>query len=62
MGLEKAIKYKKEKRKPYRNGKAVDKQCRNNGGNRKTRQCQWCLNNRLYQYKKELERCEYTDE
>lgn len=32
MSLEKAIKHGKEKRKPYRNAKAVSKYCRNHGG------------------------------
>ena len=45
MTLEKAIKYKKEKRKQYRKAKAVDKQCRNNGG------CEWCKGNRLHSNK-----------
>lgn len=65
MGLEKAIEHGKEKRKPYRCAKAVDTRCRNHAGkthsNRKPRECEWCLNNRLYQYKKELERCEYEE-
>jgi len=49
MTLEKAIKYKKEKRKPYRKAKAVDKQCRNNGT------CEWCKGNRLHSSKKRKE-------
>lgn len=52
MGLEKAIQHGKEKRKPYTGGKAVSLRCRNHGG------CDWCLGNRMYQTKKELERCE----
>lgn len=40
MGLEKAIKYGKEKRKPYRGAKAVDSTCRNHGS------CPWCNGNR----------------
>lgn len=31
MGLDKAIKHGKEKRKPYRKAKAVDDSCRNHG-------------------------------
>lgn len=49
MSLDKAIKFHKEKRKPYRNAKAIDTSCRNHGG------CNWCLDNRMYQYRKELE-------
>ena len=40
MGLEKAIEYKKEHRKPYRGSKAFDCSCRNHGT------CSWCLENR----------------
>lgn len=50
MGLEKAIEHKKEKRKPYRNGKAVDKQCRNHNA------CYWCRENRLHSSKKRKEK------
>ena len=46
MTLDKAIKYKKEKRNSYRNAKAVSKQCRNNGS------CIWCRENRLFKNKK----------
>lgn len=45
--LDKAIKYGKEKRKPYRGSKACDKTCRNHGG------CEWCTGNRLYKTKKQ---------
>lgn len=48
MSLDKAIKYGKEKRKPYRKAKAVDKQCRNHGN------CEWCKSNRTYKNKKRL--------
>ena len=41
MSLNKAIKYKKEKRKQYRGAKAVDPACRNHGG------CPWCEGNKL---------------
>lgn len=54
MGLEKAIKYKKEKRKPYRKAKAVDKQCRNHGA------CEWCKENRLHSNKKRKEQYDVT--
>lgn len=48
MGLDKAIKYKKEKRKVYRKAKAVDRSCRNHGS------CLWCLSNRMHKHKKRL--------
>lgn len=44
MGLDKAIKYGKEKRKPYTGAKAIDCTCRNHGS------CEWCRTNRLHQY------------
>lgn len=47
MSLDKAIKYGKEKRKPYYGSKAIDRTCRNNGT------CLWCQGNRLYQSKKD---------
>lgn len=49
MSLDKAIKYKKEKRKPYTGAKAVDRTCRNHGS------CSWCEANRLYGSKKAKE-------
>lgn len=52
MSYDKAIKYGKSKRKPYRLPKSVDKQCRNHGG------CSYCLGNRTYQRKKEEQRME----
>lgn len=45
MSLDKAIKHGKEKRKPYRGAKAIDKQCRNHG------ECPICKGNRLNKYK-----------
>lgn len=44
--LDKAIKYGKEKRKPYRGSKAIDCTCRNHGS------CPWYRENRLYKNKK----------
>lgn len=44
--LDKAIKYGKEKRKPYYGSKAIDCTCRNHGS------CSWCRENRLYKNKK----------
>lgn len=49
MALDKAIEHKKEHRKPYRGGKAIDYTCRNHGG------CDWCLGNRLYSTRKRIE-------
>lgn len=42
MSLDKAIKFGKEKRKPYRGAKAVDKSCRNHGD------CSYCQSNRMH--------------
>lgn len=42
MSFDKAIAHKKEHRKPYRGGKAVDSFCRNHGA------CPWCRENRNY--------------
>lgn len=48
MSLDKAIKYGKEKRKPYRGAKACDPTCRNNGG------CDMCRKNRQHNTTKKL--------
>lgn len=49
MSMDKAIEHGKEKRKPYRGSKAIDRTCRNHGG------CVWCNENRTHKYdKKEL--------
>ena len=42
MGLDKAIRGGKEKRKPYRKAKAVDGSCRNHGG------CPYCESGRQH--------------
>lgn len=42
MSLDKAIQHKKEHRKMYTGGKAVDRTCRNHGS------CDFCRGNRLY--------------
>lgn len=42
MSLDKAVKYGKEKRKPYRKAKAVDASCRNH------KSCPYCLSNRTH--------------
>ena len=52
MGLEKGIKYGKEKRKPYRGAKAVDKTCRNHGSD------DWEKANRMFRANREKERTE----
>ena len=46
MSLDKAIKYGKEKRKPYRGAKALDSWWRNHGN------CSWCKEGRLHKNKK----------
>ena len=56
MSLNKAIAHGKEKRKPYRAGKAVSRLCRNHGG------CGFCEGNRLYQTKKEMERMKVEED
>ena len=48
MSFDKAIKYGKEHRKPYRGGKAVDKTCRNHGG------CPRCLSNRMHKFRRQM--------
>ena len=50
MSLDKAIEHKKEKSKPYKNPKSVDKNCRNNGS------CSYCKSNRLYKTLKKLQK------
>ena len=52
MGLDKAIKYKKEKRKEYKRSKQFDTSCRNHGS------CPYCKNNRL---KKDIEKAKEFD-
>lgn len=44
MSLDKAIEHKKERRKPYRGSKAIDKTCRNHGS------CIWCMKNRKHKF------------
>lgn len=50
MGLDKAIQYGKEKRKPYSGAQAIDCTCRPHGS------CEWCKRNRLHQQIKADER------
>lgn len=50
MGLHKAIEHGKEHRKKWSFAKSIDKRCRNHGG------CDWCLDNRLHKYKKQMEK------
>lgn len=47
MGLEKAILYGKEHRKPYHDSRAIAGECRNHGS------CPWCTGNRLYSFEKQ---------
>ena len=54
--LDKAIASGKERRKPYRGAKAIDRSCRNHGG------CVWCEWNRLYKYHAELARMKFEEE
>ena len=48
MSLNKAIKFKKEKRREYTGGKAVDRHCENHGGRRHQWECLYCKDNRTY--------------
>ena len=50
MSLDKAIEHGKEKRKPYRGAKSIDKTCRNHGS------CGWCEMNRTHNAKKAADR------
>jgi hypothetical protein len=54
--LNKAIKYKKEFRKPYRKSKSFDRTCRNHGS------CSYCLGNRMYKHMKQLAKSEVRDD
>ena len=45
MSLDKAIIFKKEKRKPYRGSRRYFKSCRNHGG------CPWCEGNRRFKFR-----------
>ena len=49
MSLNKAIKYGKEKRKPYKGNKKISSLCRNHKG------CKWCEDNRTYKNRKRME-------
>lgn len=55
MGLEKAIKYHKEKRKPFKGAKAVSRPCRNHGG------CSYCEEGRLHNSEKRKEKAKYEE-
>lgn len=50
MSLDKAIKHGKEKRKPYRGSKSVDRSCRNH------KSCPYCLGNRTANTKRKLQK------
>lgn len=45
MSLDKAVKYGKEKRKPYRGSEVIFGSCRNHGG------CPWCERNRKHKFR-----------
>ena len=45
MSLDKAVKYGKEKREPYRRSQAIDMTCRNHGS------CPYCEQNRLHKFR-----------
>lgn len=49
MSLDKAIQSGKERRKPFRGSKRVDRTCRNHGS------CDYCKGNRLYSAKKAID-------
>lgn len=49
MSLDKAIQSGKERRKPFRGSKRVDRTCRNHGS------CDYCKGNRLYSTKKAMD-------
>ena len=55
VSLDKAIKYGKEHRTPYRGAKAIDKTCRNHGS------CPWCERNRRYKRYKEIKKGDEED-
>lgn len=55
MSLDKAIKYGKEKRKPYCRAKAVAVGCRNHGW------CSYCRGNRLHKFRDKHPRDINTD-
>ncbi len=48
MSFDKYYPNRKDRRKPYYKSKRFDRSCRCHGN------CQYCLSNRMYQYKKEL--------
>jgi hypothetical protein len=52
MSLDKSIESGKEKRKPYRKSKAIDRTCRNHGS------CPWCEGNRLHNSKSKKEQAD----
>lgn len=54
MSLNKAIAHGKEKRKPYRGGKAWSKGCRNHGG------CSYCEDNRLHRHRRQQPQVDVT--
>lgn len=55
MSNNKAIFHGKEKRKPYRGAKAIDKTCRNHGS------CEVCLSNRQYSSAKRSDTMQFRE-
>ena len=56
MSLDKAIKFGKEKRKPYTGSKTIDYSCRNHGS------CPYCKENRLHKFRDKHPRQEDDDD
>ena len=56
MSLDKAIRYKKEFRRSYKDrgkqqlSKEFDRTCRPHGGGRGKQECSWCKNGRLHKH------------
>lgn len=56
MALDKSILHGKDKRKPYRGGKAISRGCRNHGN------CDWCEGNRTVNFRRILATAELRGE
>lgn len=55
MSLDKAIRHRKEHRRPYHGAKAIDASCRNHGT------CCWCYGNRMARTRREEEKMEQEE-
>lgn len=53
MSFDKAIEHGKERKEYYKLCERIDKSCRCHGG------CDYCLNNRMYNLKKQIERADF---